>query len=164
MNGKRPQRLVFTGFRVVALITALVSVSACTSISKPIPRVSKIALTPDLICLLPSSYKNKIIGDGHCVTFIKHCSGAPQTSMWRPGISVLNSQIQPGAVIANFQNGRYPNKAGHHAAIYINQDQHGIWVWDQWVGKPVHQRLIRIRADNANPSNTAQAYKVVRIK
>ena len=51
---------------------------------------------------------------------------------------------------------------GYHAAIYIRHDQNGIWVWDQWVGKPVHQRLIRIRYDQATASNSAQAYRIVK--
>jgi len=63
-----------------------------------------------------------------------------------------------------FKNGHYPNNAGHHAAIYIKQTNKGIWVWDQWLGTPVHKRLIRIRNDNASPGNTAQEYKVVTIK
>jgi len=76
---------------------------------------------------------------------------------------VLGNTLEPGSIIATFEGGRYPNRRGHHAAIYIEQDENGIWVWDQWVGKAVHKRLIRWRDDSAPASNTAQAYRVVTI-
>jgi len=117
------------------------------------------------VCANPVNYANKVIGDGHCVSLIKRCSGAPDTSEWHPGERVLNSsQLPYGTIIATFKNGRYPNRRGYHAAVYIKHDKQGIWVWDQWVGKPVHKRLIRTRFDNADNSNTAQAYRVVKVK
>lgn len=165
MNINNSQSLVFNSFRAAISIIIIVSISACVSHHKPITSSDKNSpkgrLRADLLCRSADSYKGRVVGDGHCVSLIKRCSNAPLTSEWRPGAYVLNSQLPTGTVIATFRNGRYPNHTGHHAAIYIKQDQHGIWVWDQWVGKPVHKRLIRIRNDNASPGNTAQDYRVV---
>ena len=69
--------------------------------------------------------------------------------------------IEQGTIIATFDGGIYPNKTGWHAAIYITHDEQGIMVWDQWKGTPVHQRLIRVREDNALPANSATEYRVV---
>lgn len=114
-------------------------------------------------CLNVSSYQGEIVGDGHCVSLIKRCSGAPHTSYWKPGKRVMqSSQLAPGTIIATFKNNRYPNTEGHHAAIYISHDEKGIWVWDQWQGKAVHKRLIRTRSDRAPASNRARAYRVVK--
>lgn len=107
---------------------------------------------------------DRVIGDGQCVSLIKRCSGAPNTVLWKPGRKVLNhtmGDIPIGSIIATFRNGRYPSRQGYHAAIYISHDQQGIWVWDQWVGKAVHKRFIRTRSDRADPSNSAQAYRLV---
>lgn len=164
MKKKHPQGIVFNGFRVISLLFIIAGLSACVSTTKPVSESGKQSLTQTLICQSASLYKNQVVGDGHCVSLIRQCSAAPRTNEWRPGSSVLNSQPRPGTVIATFKNGRYPNQTGHHAAIYIKHDETGIWVWDQWVGKPVHKRLIRIRNDNASPGNTAQHYKIVRIK
>lgn len=118
----------------------------------------------DLVCNTPDRFKGRVVGDGHCVSLIKRCTQAPITSRWRPGARVMGSEVLPGTVIATFKNGRYPNVTGHHAAIFIEQDDQGIWVWDQWVGKPVHKRLIRKRPLNeATPGNTAQFYRVVKL-
>ena len=75
----------------------------------------------------------------------------------------MGQDLPAGTIIATFENNRYPSRHGHHAAIYIKQDSQGIWVWDQWIGKPVHKRLIRIRHDGADPGNTAQQYRVVEL-
>jgi hypothetical protein len=116
------------------------------------------------VCQNPARFANTVVGDGQCVSLIKSCSSAPNTSNWRPGAKILDypsNSLTKGTIIATFKNGRYPNKNGYHAAIYMRHDASGIWVWDQWLGKPVHQRLIRIRHDRAEPANTAQAYRVV---
>lgn len=47
-----------------------------------------------LTCITPQVYANKVIADGHCVSLIKKCAGAPMTSEWRAGKSVLNHQNQ----------------------------------------------------------------------
>ena len=104
------------------------------------------------------------MGDGHCVSLIKRCSGAPATREWRPGGSIRNRNIPVGTVIATFEGDLYPSVSGYHAAIYIQQDTQGIWVWDQWQGVPVHRRLIRWNNPGATPANTGTAYRVVQIR
>lgn len=117
-----------------------------------------------LQCRNAGRFAGSVVGDGHCVSFIKACAGAPNTEHWRPGKKVLSlrEQLAPGTIIATFLRDRYPNRTGWHAAIYISHAPDGIWVWDQWRGKPVHKRLIRYRNDNADAGNTAQEYRVVR--
>ncbi|MBL4673685.1 MAG: BPSL0067 family protein [Arenicella sp.] len=164
MNDNYPQSLVFDGFK--AAITVLISIvfSACSDKSKPIISDSFRIEMSQLVCQSASNYKDRVVGDGHCVSLIKRCAGAPPTTRWRAGASDLTSDLPSGTVIATFKNNRYPNSSGHHAAIYIQHDENGIWVWDQWIGKPVHRRLIRTRNDNASAGNTAQAYRVVLIE
>ena len=163
MNKKHSQGIVFNGFRATSLLFIIAVLSACVSTTKSVSKPHENRSAHTLICRSASAYENQVVGDGHCVSLIKQCSPAPLTDQWRPGARVLDSQPRPGTVIATFKNGRYPNKTGHHAAIYIKHDSSGIWVWDQWLGKPVHKRLIRFRDDNVNPGNTAQKYRVVHV-
>ena len=120
---------------------------------------------PTYTCQHPQSYAGTVVGDGECVSLIKLCSQAPDTAQWSGGEKVLSKapgSITPGTIIATFKNGKYPSTTGYHAAIYISHSNQGIWVWDQWAGKAVHQRLIRVRHDKAAASNSAQAYRIVR--
>jgi hypothetical protein len=56
-----------------------------------------------------------------------------------------NPRIARGTAIATFgSDGSYASQTGNHAAIYLDQDDRGIWVYDQWQGHPVHKRLIRL--------------------
>lgn len=152
-----------TLLRTVPLVFYTAYLGACSTASIQQHKPSNMVLTADLVCPAPQRYANQKVADGHCVSLIKKCTGAPDTDAWRPGQYVLGNTVPAGAIIATFKNNRYPNKHGHHAAIYIRQDKNGIWVWDQWLGKPVHQRLIKIRYDGADPGNTAQQYRLVRI-
>lgn len=113
-------------------------------------------------CRSAERFHRQVVGSGHCVSLIQHCSGAPQTRNWRQGESVRGLQLEPGTIIATFRNGKYPNQTGWHAAIYISQNEEGIWVWDQWKGKPVHRRLIRFKNGKGTPNNDGDAYSVVR--
>lgn len=145
---------------ISALLFASMLISACSNTNKQTAPDSGFHNT--YVCDNAASYKGKTVGDGHCVSLIKTCSEAPHTKHWKQGAKVLNqTKLTPGTVIATFKNGRYPNKTGWHAAIYISHDSDGIWVWDQWKGKPVHKRLIRIRNDRAAAGNTAQKYSLV---
>lgn len=139
----------------------LVTISACVSIKTSNCVDCSMQSTNNYICNNAGQYQGRVIGDGHCVSLIKHCSGAPNTVEWRAGELAWKNRIAPGTIIATFKNGRYPNITGYHAAIYIEQDSRGIWVWDQWLGKPVHKRLIRWRNNGATDGNTAQAYRTV---
>ena len=150
----------------------LTNLIACSSVSTRPPSVQtptsskqQYTIKPSYICQSPQSYAGTVVGDGQCVSFIKLCSHAPNTIDWSAGEKVLSQApgtIPSGTIIATFKNGKYPSVTGYHAAIYISHSSEGIWVWDQWAGKAVHQRLIRVRHDKATASNTAQAYRIVR--
>lgn len=153
-------------FKQLILCLIVFSLVGCSTSNKKLSQQTSIPKNySNYICQSPNSYRNKIVGDGSCVSLIKQCSLAPDTRYWSAGEKVLS--LPPGAIpensiIATFKNGTYPSVAGYHAAIYISHDENGIWVWDQWVGKPVHKRLIRLRSDKAKASNTAQAYRLVK--
>lgn len=162
MNNPHQLKVSKRAYQILLGCAFLGSLVAC--VSNRITHNERHALTPDLICPDARQYRDRVVGDGHCVSLIKRCSGAPDTIDWRPGATVLNADLPAGTIIATFKGDRYPSRRGYHAAIYIEQDERGIWVWDQWVGKPVHRRLIRIRQDGALPSNSAQAYRVVKLR
>ena len=93
----------------------------------------------------PDAFAGRVIGAGHCVDFVKTAAGVPRTAAWREGAGVRgNPHIARGTAIATFESdGSYMSASGNHAAIYLHQDDHGIWVYDQWQGQPVHKRLLR---------------------
>jgi hypothetical protein len=70
------------------------------------------------------------VGTGECVALVRAATGAPQAEDWRRGVQVQgNTNVRPGTAIAMFdKNGRYNG----HAAIYLDQDKHGVQVVDQW--------------------------------
>ncbi len=114
-------------------------------------------------CSNPAAYNGKVVGNGQCVRFVQSCSTVPQTMAWKQGVAVRGANIPAGTAIATFINGKYPSMAaGNHAAIYISQDATGIWVWDQWVGQPVHKRHIRFKnSDTIDRSNNGAAFSVI---
>ncbi|MGE0222244.1 MAG: BPSL0067 family protein [Acetobacteraceae bacterium] len=111
----------------------------------------------------PDSELGKVVGNGHCVAYVKQVSGAPASSLWKQGEAVRGNDLPVGTAIATFQDGRYQNatNGNSHAAIYLSQDSSGIWVYDQWLGQPVHKRLIRFRGGAGTPNNDGDAYAVV---
>lgn len=149
----------FRYLKVFIGISLTFTLNACVSNKH---KGEQTALEATLICNHADRYSGLVVGDGECVSLIKACSGSGDTEFWRPGKKVLgNLALTPGSVIATFKDGRYPNKSGYHAAIYISHNQQGIWVWDQWRGKAVHKRLIPNRK-GGEPSNSAQAYRLVK--
>jgi hypothetical protein len=70
---------------------------------------------------------------GQCVSYVTQaCPTLPAgTFVWKKGAAVKdNPGIAAGTVIATF------NEQGHyfgHAAIYVRQDAHRLFVYDQWV-------------------------------
>lgn len=111
----------------------------------------------------PESYGDQVVGNGQCVAFVKRSSGAPASSTWRQGLKVRGNNVAQHTAIATFDaNGNYPsNPTGQHAAIYIDQTDQGLNVWDQWVGQPVHRRLIRFRGGSGSASNDGDAFSVI---
>jgi len=107
-----------------------------------------------------------VVGDGQCVAFVREATGAPHTSRWFAGQSVRGADLPTGTLIATFgTNGRYENdtKGRSHAALYLAQSAVGLRVLDQWIGQPVHERLIRFRAGAGAKANDGDQYAVVEI-
>lgn len=113
------------------------------------------------ICEDITQYVNRHVGNGECVDLLKACAKTPHTQQWRPGKPVWGNHIPTGTAIATFKQARYPNQHGYHAAIYVSQDDKGIYVWDQWREKAVHLRLIRFDKRKKKPGNDATRYRVI---
>jgi hypothetical protein len=114
----------------------------------------------------PEAFEGEVIGAGHCVDFVKAAAGVPRTVSWQAGAPVRgNPHLPRGTAIATFEaDGGYTNESGNHAAIYLSQDDRGIWVYDQWRGQPVHKRLIRFEGRSAkwgSKSNDGRRFAVI---
>lgn len=111
----------------------------------------------------PESYVGQVVGNGQCVAYVRAAAGAPPTAQWTQGDKVRDSGIVSGTAIATFQDGHYQNHTNgdSHAAIYIEQDGNGLWVYDQWTGQPVHKRLIRFRGGAGTANNDGDAFSVI---
>lgn len=149
-------------WRNPALLVLMLLLSACVTNSTTPNSTAQSSI--ELVCREAHQWRGQIVGDGHCVSFIKRCTKAPRTANWRPGEIVQGRELVPGTIIATFDGQNYPSRTGYHAAIYISQDKSGIWVWDQWQGKPVHQRLIRWHNRFASNANKGSSYRVVLVE
>ena len=112
----------------------------------------------------PQRFLGRVVGNGHCVAFVREAAGAPHTSEWRRGALVRGSAGEPGTAIATFDpDGRYGNHVDgrSHAAILVAIGTDGLLVWDQWLGQPVHQRVIRYRAGRGDPVNDGDVYHAI---
>ena len=127
---------------------------------------------------------HKQFGDGGCVALVQKLTSIGHTSTWRPGPRVVDLHyLNPGTVIANFEFdekgvGRFPNKHGFHAALFIRFGGRGVTsgratsieVMDQWVGHGVHSRPInsyglrpyRPGAGHRDCDNADQFYVVIK--
>lgn len=81
---------------------------------------------------------HELVGTQQCVALVQAFAKAPRTLAWKQGQSVRgNLLLAKGTAIATFEDGVYKSKPhGNHAALYLGQDQGGIWVMDQWHGDP----------------------------
>jgi hypothetical protein len=144
-------------------LAVLALVSACAS---PTPDAGPRANGP-YIAARPEAFEGRVVGAGHCVDFVKAAAGAPMTGAWQEGAPVRgNPHIPRGTAIATFEaNGGYTSESGNHAAIYLRQDERGMWVYDQWQGQPVHKRLIRFEggsgAKRGSKSNDGRRFAVI---
>ena len=112
----------------------------------------------------PERYAGKVVGSGHCVPFTREVTGLPPTSYWRQGVPALDAE--PGCAIATFDpDGRYGNHTDgrSHAAILIEKTADGLRVWDQWIGQPVHERVIRNRKGAGHAVNDSSRYYVIEL-
>jgi hypothetical protein len=101
-------------------------------------------------------YAGRTVDNGQCVRFLQVAADVPHTSHWRRGVWCKAAiDLDPGTAIATFGGDppRYENHTGgrSHAAFLVSAQSDGLLVWDQWVGHPVAQRVIRYR--NGPPTN-----------
>lgn len=95
----------------------------------------------------------------------------PATKDWRAGDAITgygDPPLQPGTVIATMdENGRYPGPdvEHKHACIFMGYDswkgQKGMWVYDQYIGKPPGRRFIAFNKSKG-VSDNAYKYSVVK--
>ena len=137
--------------------------SACAS---PDPTAVPAADGP-YIAASPEAFEGRVIGAGYCVDFVKVAAGVPLTTLWRESAAVRgNPDLAPGTAIATVEaDGTYTSESANHAAIYLSQDNGGIWVYDQWQGQPVHKRLIPFEGGSGakwgSKSNDARRLAVI---
>ena len=152
-----------TALSHIGSIVVLAFGSACASHTPDaVPQVDGPYIAPR-----PEAFEGRVIGAGHCVDFVKAAAGVPRSAAWKEGAEVRgNPDIAPGTAIATFESdGSYTSESGNHAAIYLDQDGRGIWVYDQWRGQPVHKRLIPFEGGSGakwgSKSNDGRRFAVI---
>ena len=106
------------------------------------------------------------VGSGHCVALVRECAGLPPTVTWRRGDPVRGSDCAPGTVIATFDgDSSYGNHVDgrSHAAILLAAREDGLLVVDQWLGQPVHERVIRFRNGAGDAANDGDRFYIVEV-
>lgn len=109
-----------------------------------------------------------------CASLVQWFTKAPADAKetWKEGVKVKGNgaTIVKGTAVATFVNGRYPRTLHNkHAALYLYQEDSGVWVMDQWEGdgKPkISKRLMRYLGTNddgtyKDPSNNGDALSVI---
>ena len=82
-------------------------------------------------------------------------------------VRVAHPRCHPGTIIATFDpDGTYGNHTDgrSHVAVLLEYNSAGLWCLDQWVGQPVHERLIQFRDGGAKPVNDADQYYTVELR
>lgn len=112
----------------------------------------------------PETYAGRVVGNGHCVAYVREAAKLGHTSTWRAG-DAPTRDTPAGTAIATFDDdGRYGNHTDgrSHAAILIAWEPEGLRVWDQWLGQPVHSRLIRFPViGKPTAANDGHAYRLI---
>jgi hypothetical protein len=133
----------------------------------------------DKIDQTDNAYMSPIMKDGvsigtQCVALVQAATPAagssnpPRTSMWHPGIWIHGSArgtIKKGTVIATFLNNIYPTGDPRHAAVYLDHDEKGITVIDQWAAKvrPSNSRPLTFRGSANRSVDNGDLYYVVEL-
>jgi len=114
----------------------------------------------------PKKWANKS-GNTECVEFLHQAAGTPPTVNWKAGAHIKDARpgsIPAGTSIATFnEHGKYPTDSkGRHAAIYLEHDEGGIHVLDQWNARgEVKESYIRFDRPNVSRSNNADTYYII---
>jgi hypothetical protein len=112
----------------------------------------------------PERYAGEVVGNGQCVAFVETAAQTPRTAEWKRGALVRDSDVATGTAVATFDlDGTYGNHTDgrSHAAIFVEQQDDGILVWDQWRNHPVAQRVIHFRGGEGNPVNDGDQFYVI---
>ena len=117
------------------------------------------------IATAPAASIGQIIGNGHCVAYVRHAAGLGHTSSWRRGqhVLALGDDCALGTAIATFDaNGRYGNHTDgrSHAAVYMGPAPGGIRVIDQWQGHPCAERVIRNKGGGPAVNDASRYYLI----
>jgi len=113
----------------------------------------------------------ELIGTRQCVALVQHYAKVPVSSAWKEGEHVVDAvTLKKGTAIATFVDGRYPSRDhGNHAAFFLKNGPHGIWIMDQWKHEKkttVSSRFIPRRGKTKSgayirPSDNADAFFVI---
>ena len=84
----------------------------------------------------PEAHQGRVVGNGHCVAFVREACGLGHTSTWRKGVLARGAALPAGTAIATFStgpDGRYENRAdgASHVAVLIAETAaglHSLWV------------------------------------
>jgi hypothetical protein len=109
-------------------------------------------------------YLAQVVGNGHCVAYVRAAADLPHTSLWVCGDPVATTDIPRGTAVATFgTTGKYENRTdgASHCAIFQQQISTGIRVLDQWVGHPVAHRVIRWKDGVGKAADDASCYHVI---
>lgn len=109
-------------------------------------------------------YIGKVIGNGHCMALVQLDPGIPHSSKLREGLKVRDGDVACGTVIGTFNAaGRYANATDgqSHVAILVEQQADGLVVVDQWVGQPVHERVIRFKGGGGPACDDGDRFHIV---
>lgn len=122
--------------------------------------------------------------DGECAALVQEYTDAPHTTLWRPGLRVIESNLEGkklarGTAVATFVKGRYPFHEGQHrhAAFFLRYGApdtdglpSGFWVVEQWNHPPldhIQARFLKRKGrmqengEFPNASNNAEAFYVI---
>ncbi|CAA7620412.1 BPSL0067 family protein [Magnetospirillum sp. UT-4] len=112
-------------------------------------------------------------GSEQCVAMVKYAVPELQgirASDWKEGEKIKgpgDPPLKEGTALATFENGKYQNRAtGNHAVVFEKYGekggQKGMWVVDQWDGRPPNSSFIHF--DNPSGGRIRQAgnYSVIR--
>jgi hypothetical protein len=112
----------------------------------------------------PNAHLGEVVDNGHCLRHVQIVASVPHSSKLRRGANVREARLATGTVVGTFDDaGRYANATdgSSHVAVLIRQDPEGLLVIDQWVGQPVHERVIRFKAGHGPACDDADRYFIV---
>ena len=114
----------------------------------------------------PERYVGRKVGNGHCVALVREAANVPHASAWRRGQLVRGAVLARGTAIATFTpGGKYGNHTDgrSHCALLDRELDHGLAVYDQWVGQPGHRRVIRWKSGAHPAVDDGDAYHVIEV-